>query len=71
VVKASDQDKQRKGESPPFLQPRPELQGDDSRHEMAAEERMYELPAECRRHELNARYRVQELFTGGLANRKR
>ena len=37
---------------PPFLQPKPELQGDDSRHEMPAEDRRFELDEDNTRHEI-------------------
>ena len=39
-------------DNPPFLQPKPELQGEDSRHEMPAEDRRFEL------YEDNTRYEI-------------
>ena len=39
-------------DNPPFLQPKPELQGEDSRHEMPAEDRRFELG------EGNTRYEI-------------
>lgn len=39
-------------DNPPFLQPKPELQGEDSRHEMPAEDRRFELDEGNTRYEL-------------------
>ena len=44
--------KERTEDNPPFLQPKPELQGEDSRHEMPAEDRRFELD------EGNTRYEI-------------
>ena len=43
---------ERTDDNPPFLQPKPELQGEDSRHEMLAEDRRFELD------EGNTRYEI-------------
>lgn len=43
---------ERTDDNPPFLQPKPELQGEDSRHEMIAEDRRFELD------EANTRYEI-------------
>ncbi|KAK0515111.1 hypothetical protein JMJ35_002490 [Cladonia borealis] len=39
-------------DNPPFLQTKPELQGEDSRHEMPAEDRIFELDRENTRYEI-------------------
>ena len=51
-------------DNPPFLQTKPELQGEDSRHEMPAEDRVFELDGGNIRHEImteeqNRRMNVQ------------
>ena len=57
-------------DNPPFLQIKPELQGEDSRHEMLAEDRIFELDGEKTRYEimteerssrLNVQFQQQEL----------
>ena len=55
---------ERTEDNPPFLQPKPELQGEDSRHEMPAEDRRVELDEDNTRYEImtegqNMRMNVQ------------
>ena len=55
---------ERTEDNPPFLQPKPELQGEDSRHEMLAEDRIFELDEGNTRYEImteeqNRRMNVQ------------
>lgn len=52
---------ERTGDHPPFLQTKPELQGEDSRHEMLAEDQRYELDGGNPRYEIMTEERSSRL----------